>query len=337
MSRRPQASPIKLYSLVNYDAFAHDPRVEKYIADIFPPDQQDFDPVSANIPLSELQVDSDNPQDGSFRPGSISMPPIELVLPEARRHGSLPQPLMSLHMLQHELAHKGISAIEFYSIIRANEPLLHAYLPPRAHVDGGAMGATSQSRRHLWYYRDLSDSELSRTPKFKVADGTLHLPVGLGFLKIPLKPPHSFVFVKTFYTPGIPATIISPDALAKALGCLGYTAVSDFVEDSSSLHLTECAACNSTVIMPLTRIQGLLYTDSLVTPTESEHLSPMPTTLDTVGCNVISSVLLPPVTRSLSSPSRTIVPPVIETVCDDDDNDTVIATVAIIDGETSTS
>ncbi len=292
----------------------HDPVIEKYLADIFPTDLLDFDPEAAGIPLSELQIDSDNPQDGSFCPQSVSLPPIEQVLPEARRDGCLPEPVLSMYMLQHQLAHNRISAIEFYSMIRAREPLLHPLLPPRAHVDGGAMGGTSATLRYFWYYRPLSPEELAVIPRFKVADGSLHLPVGIGYLKVPLQPPFTFVFIQTYYTPGIPATIISPDAMAKALGCRGYTAVSDFVDDSSSLHLTECTACDSNVVMSLTRITGLLYTDSLIAPTPEEHTQPVPPSLTTVGPHVRPTMLAPSL-------------PVVETVTDDDDPDTSTSVV----------
>ena len=295
----------------------HDPAVEKFLADIFPTDVLDFDPESAGIPISELQIDSDNPQDGSFRPQSISVPPIEQVLPEARRDGCLPEAIQAIYMLQHQLAHSHVSAIEFYSMVRAREPLLHAALPPRAHVDGGAMGATAATLLYLWYYRPLTSEELAVIPRFKVADGSLHLPVGVGFLKVPLQPPYSFVFVKTYYTPGIPATIISPHAMATALGCQGYTAVSDLVGDTSSLHLTECTACDSDVVMSLTRISGLSHADSLIAPTPEEHASPIPTSLMTAGTNVTDTVLAPRL-------------PVVETVDDDADCVKTISEVSTV-------
>ena len=94
----------------------HDPVVEQYLADIFPTDVLDFDPESG-IPISEIQIDSDNPQDSSIRPQSVSVPPIEQVLPEARRDGCLPEAVQAMYMLQHHLAYTHVSAIEFYSML----------------------------------------------------------------------------------------------------------------------------------------------------------------------------------------------------------------------------
>ena len=89
--------------------------------------------------------------------------------------------------------------------------------------------------------------------------------------------------MQSYYTPEIPATIISPHAFSKALHCSGYQTYSDIVNNRAQLQLLDCR--NSPLeatTFELTLIRGLLYIESLIVPTNLEHTSldpPVPPTL----------------------------------------------------------
>jgi len=93
----------------------------------------------------------------------------------------------------------------------------------------------------------------------------------MGYLKIPCDGSPSFRFVRSYYTPQIPATILSPDALGLALDCKGYHTFSDFVDNVASLTFSDCSKAKTGVSFSLLRIRGLLFTDALLAPTMGQH------------------------------------------------------------------
>ena len=72
------------------------------------------------------------------------------------------------------------------------------------------------------------DKERSKTARLKVADDTTHVPTGIGCLKVPCSQAGMHKFVRTYCTPEIPATILSPDAMGQEMDCQGYQTCSDF-------------------------------------------------------------------------------------------------------------
>ena len=58
--------------------------------------------------------------------------------------------------------------------------------PPHGHVDGGARATTCDHQDYLWGYHAYTPEELQSVPYLKVADATLHQPVGYGYLKFSL-------------------------------------------------------------------------------------------------------------------------------------------------------
>ena len=74
-------------------------------------------------------------------------------------------------------------------------------MPPRGHIDGGALASTTNRKEYLWSYRQHNDDERSQVTRLKVADDTVHVPTGIGYLKVPCSHSGKHKFVRTFYTP----------------------------------------------------------------------------------------------------------------------------------------
>ena len=256
-------------------------RATKIMADDWSED--DGDPPSlqsADDNFSVSTVDSDSSEGesptGISLPVSALLPPLEDILPPPPPESFLPAPVQALHHLPILLRELQVSAVEFYKGLAVSEVSLSTALPPKAHVDGGALASTTNRLDYLWSYYEYTSDDLSMVPHLRVADDTLHQPSGYGFLKVPMSNPEGVVLVKTFYTPAIPATILSPDALGRHLDCRGYGTYSDFVDNVALLQLTACSPCNVTYDFALQRIRGLLFTNTLIAPTASERAADVP-------------------------------------------------------------
>jgi hypothetical protein len=103
------------------------------------------------------------------------------------------------------------------------------------HIDGGAQASTTHKRRAIWAFQWMSEKERASI-RLKVADDTIHHPEGKGYVKVPLEGNKS-KFVRIYYTPTLPVTILSPTAMAKEHGCSGYSSVSFFDGQASSVKL----------------------------------------------------------------------------------------------------
>jgi hypothetical protein len=104
-----------------------------------------------------------------------------------------------------------------------------------------------------------------------VADNTEHRPIGVGYLKVPDSSPRGFVMVRCHHTPGLPTTIISPDAIAHAHDCTSYQSVSNLDCTACSLMLRHNKRASQDIHFPLVLVCGLLYTQPLIKPTPDEH------------------------------------------------------------------
>ena len=107
-----------------------------------------------------------------------------------------------------------------------------------------------------------------------MANNSVHAPSGVGYLKIPCRTSPYYLYVKCYFTPQIPATILSPDAIAKLLDCTGYTMFSSLIDNRATMQLVNCTQCDGSIDFDLEVIRRLLFTESLIAPTDTEHTSP---------------------------------------------------------------
>jgi hypothetical protein len=167
-----------------------------------------------------------------------------------------------LHALDVHLSVNAISRSEFYLQISAIAPeLLGPNAPLRAHTDGGSMATTTNRRDYLWEYRALSSTE--QRPVLRVADARAHRPVGIGFLRVPTKgSKHGFHPVRCYYTPSLPATILSPSAMAREHHCTGgYTTTLTFDGQDCCVHLIRPGSNElGDIVIPQVLIHDLLFT-----------------------------------------------------------------------------
>ena len=184
-----------------------------------------------------------------------------------------PELVRALHQMAHDIRTLDISVVDYYQNIRTQEIMLMDAVPPRGHVDGGALASTTDALDYLWSYHKYSRRERESVTRLKVADDTIHIPEGFGYLKVPCTERPGYLFVRGYYTPGIPATILSPDAIARALECDGFCTFSDLRSNTARMELKDCSRCSADIHMDLTLIRGLLYTESLIAPTSHERSS----------------------------------------------------------------
>ncbi len=283
---------IPLFSLHDLSAFDHDPEVEDSLKTFpFASDScsdteatTDYDTDSEGaVPdlLSCESSTSSSDSSGSDHQLSRSVSPAKVpdfiqVLPDTPSVPTPPAVLAALHQLNHDLIELDILMVEHYDQLRISSVHLSRVLPPRGHIDGGALASTTDRKDYLWSYREFDTAARSRAPRLRVADDTVHVPTGIGYSCIPTHHSGRHVFVPTYFTPEIPATILSPYALGKALDCNGYQTFSDFHNDHAQLTLVDCSYCHSDVQFDLQLIRGLLFTDSLVAPTSSQRSSTSP-------------------------------------------------------------
>ena len=182
-----------------------------------------------------------------------------------------PSVLGALNRASRDIQELGISVVDYYKDLEVQSVHLSSKVPPKGHVDGGALATTCNRLEYIWCYRKFSVEERRHVARLKVADDSIHVPTGIGYLKVPCTTSPGYMFVETFYTPEIPATILSPHMMAKVLSCRGYETFSNIVEDKATMRLVDCARCETSVDFDLHLIRGLLYTDSIIMPTTTEH------------------------------------------------------------------
>ena len=104
----------------------------------------------------------------------------------------------------------------------------------------------------------------------KVAYDAMHIPTGVGYLKVPCSHAGKHKFVRTHCAPEIPATILSPDSMGQELDCQGYQTYSDFQRGYATLDLTNCKLQTDPVHFELKLTRNLLFTECVIAPTEAE-------------------------------------------------------------------
>ena len=244
---------------------------------------------------------SSTSSEGSSCPPASSILPANVpdmidVIPTFDPADNTPAIIQALHQLSIDVNELSVRVVDYYADLRAVSPLLSTAVAPKAHVDGGSIATTTDRLSYLYSYHEFTPDEIRRTVRLKVADDTVHIPSGIGYLKVPCKKGSGHLFVRCFYTPQIPATILSPDSVAKSLGCQGYSTFSNLVNGSATMQLFECSVLSGSLDFALRSIRGLLFTDSLIAPTEAEHLSPtLPDGLDAhVADHVAPSIMQEP-------------------------------------------
>ena len=201
--------------MVDLDALQHEPEINHYFDDVL----TDGVLTASDWSTSTSSTVSEGAPFQKASLTSAKIPSFINVMTEpCETPTNLPAVLLALHALDEEIILRNISVDEFYKEQNSSSPLLSKNSPLLAHVDGGALATTCHLLYYIYCYHEYTAEEAKRVPRLKVADDTLHRPIGEGYLKVPCKGTPPYRFVKTFYTPPIPATIVSPDALGSDLG-----------------------------------------------------------------------------------------------------------------------
>ena len=172
-----------------------------------------------------------------------------------------------------------------------------------AHADNGSMACTTNDVTLLFGYRPLAHSPV----RLYDAGQHVHLPLGVGFLCIPvdhrgIAGAPSSIYVRTYFTPTIPGIIISHSAISKQLATTGYH-TSTFPDTPGFIHfphrLRRCQDVYVT-IQPTSLRGGLTFTEALIIPTEDQRRAALPQRALTVRrlcsehASVTDDVLLDP-------------------------------------------
>ena len=89
----------------------HDPCIEEFLSNMFPfahLDEEDHD----DIPISAITEDTGLPYEETVM-STVSVPPMNKVIPESKNLTRLPEPIHALHALKEDLQILGISKKKF--------------------------------------------------------------------------------------------------------------------------------------------------------------------------------------------------------------------------------
>jgi hypothetical protein len=109
-------------------------------------------------------------------------------------------PHQALHALHAHLRDLGTSRRSFYADLRVCAVGSASSVLQHGHMDGGSMVCTTDQRRLLWYFQDLTDCRV----KLRVADNTPHTPQGFGYLRVPADTLKGYIEMKCYWTPSMP-------------------------------------------------------------------------------------------------------------------------------------
>jgi hypothetical protein len=123
------------------------------------------------------------------------------------------------HRFADILCRSGDSAAKYYSTMCTKDPNVFDRVK-RAHFDDGSQAVTTDASELLWAFR------LVRTKLYlKDAGGNKHSPIGFGYFRIPASTPMGFIMVGCWYTPSLPATIVSPSLICRDHTFRGFASV----------------------------------------------------------------------------------------------------------------
>ena len=122
------------------------------------------------------------------------------------------------------------------------------------HMDGGSMATTTDQKELLF---DLVP--LTTAPKLRVADSRAHIPTHTGKMYLQTTSARP-VIVQCFYTPSLPATILSPTSIAKRERGTGYSATANLSGKDCTVTIHKQHE-REDIRVPCWLKQGLLFAD----------------------------------------------------------------------------
>ena len=130
----------------------------------------------------------------------VKVPKFVEVLPEVQDMPVPPAVLRALYQAKTDMADMQVSAVDYYEYLQVSIVKLSPNMPSRGHVDGGALASTTDRQSYLWGYKDFTDKELLTTPRLQVANDTVHIRRGSGYLKVTSNKLYT-VLGNVFYSP----------------------------------------------------------------------------------------------------------------------------------------
>lgn len=158
--------------------------------------------ITVDCPLSELPV----PISPGIHPSDFDLEP------NRQSH------VFALNAIGPLLREQGHSHFDFYQdLSKCMDPQFSsAQAGLRLHMDGGSQVTTTDQLDQLWWPTMVAPFDAS-TPILKVADRTPHRPTGFNWLCVPTKSDQDdtgHTFIKSWYTPSLPVTIMPPPSAA---------------------------------------------------------------------------------------------------------------------------
>jgi hypothetical protein len=138
--------------------------------------------------------------------------------------------------------------------VESADPMdLTAILKVLSATDGGSQCNTTDRADLLWNLTELTKSKIT----LRAADKFPHVPSHVGGICEPDDSAYiGHDFIRTYLTPTLPATIVSPSVMSKQLRCTGYTSVSRFDRGHCSLALHNCKRSSEDATFPLNNGSG---------------------------------------------------------------------------------
>ena len=174
--------------------------------------------------------------------------------------------LHGMHALRTNLH---LSVKETYTHLRKTDSKLSSDTELLAHMDGGSMTSTTDCQDYLFNLQPLTPSD--RKVQLIVADAGVHYPTHVGYLRVPTSGLSGYTNIRTYYTPSMPSTILSPSSISKAYKCEGHSSFASNIDETCSVTLHHCQDDKRDIHFPLQNIRGLLFTQSLIKPTASQR------------------------------------------------------------------
>ncbi len=224
--------PLNLFSIVDLSAFEHDATIEASLRsfpchartdapDVPEDDNSTIMSVSTTSSSTLPQADRTPLDATNLRAMAPAKIPdfIEVYPEETSPTTTSSTVLRALYQLGADILTLNISVVDYYESLSIASVELSPSMPPRGHVDGGALASTSNRQDYFWSYHEFTEDERRRVLNLRVADNAIYRPTGYGYLCIPRSKTQDHHYVTAYYTPEIPATILSPHTIGKALSC----------------------------------------------------------------------------------------------------------------------
>ena len=179
------ARSMPILSVVDLSILEHDPKVEDLLFDVLPNGPPECEEEDSDMEsFSSLMEDFDITKDVTY-PASLGVPVFEKVDEATREYFELPPVLHALCGIDHVLLVSQMSVKELCVTMATEDCSLHPEMPPLGHVDGGSMANTTNRMDYLFGHKEFVGHELLKAPQLRVADDTVHRPLGKGHFKVP--------------------------------------------------------------------------------------------------------------------------------------------------------